>query len=227
MLVKNWMSRDLSTIDVDDSMQNAVNLLEEKGINMVPVLENGLLAGVISDRDLRKASASDATLLETHELRYLLLKIKVRDIMSKSPVTVAPEFTVEETAQIMLEKGISGVPVVEKAGNVVGVITKTDVFKVLIALTGVGKRGIQFAFQLEDSSGSIKEVADIIRNFGGRMISILSSYENAPPGYRKVYIRVFEIERDRLPGLQEILREKFQLLYMVDHRENKREIFDY
>lgn len=227
MLVKNWMSRDLSTIDVDDSMQNAVNLLKEKGINMVPVLENGLLAGVISDRDLRKASASDATLLETHELRYLLLKIKVRDIMSKSPVTVAPEFTVEETAQIMLEKGISGVPVVEKAGNVVGVITKTDVFKVLIALTGVGKRGIQFAFQLEDSSGSIKEVADIIRNFGGRMISILSSYENAPPGYRKVYIRVFEIERDRLPGLQEILREKFQLLYMVDHRENKREIFEY
>lgn len=227
MLVKNWMSRDLSTIDVDDSMQNAVNLLKEKGINMVPVLENGLLAGVISDRDLRKASASDATLLETHELRYLLLKIKVRDIMSKTPVTVAPDFTVEETAQIMLEKGISGVPVVEKAGNVVGVITKTDVFKVLIALTGVGKRGIQFAFQLEDSSGSIKEVADIIRNFGGRMISILSSYENAPPGYRKVYIRVFEIERDRLPGLQEILREKFQLLYMVDHRENKREIFDY
>ncbi len=227
MLVKNWMSTDLITIDVDDSMQNAVNLLREKGINMMPVLENGLLAGVISDRDLRKASASDATLLETHELRYLLLKIKVRDIMSKAPVTVTPEFTVEETAQMMLEKGISGVPVVEKAGNVVGVITKTDIFKVLIALTGVGKRGIQFAFQLEDSSGSIKKVADIIRNFGGRMISILSSYENAPPGYRKVYIRVFEIERDKLLGLQDALREKFQLLYMVDHRENRREIFDH
>lgn len=227
MLVKNWMSRDLSTIDVDDSMQNAVNLLKEKGINMLPVLENGQLTGVISDRDLRKASASDATLLETHELLYLLLKIRVRDIMTKDPVTVAPDFTIEETAQIMLEKGISGVPVVEKAGNVVGVITKTDVFKVLIALTGVGKRGIQFAFQLEDASGSIKDVADIIRGFGGRMVSILSSYENAPAGYRKVYIRVFEIQRDDIPGLKDELREKFHLLYMVDHRENRREFFDY
>jgi len=95
----------------------------------------------------------------------------------------------------------------------------------LISLTGVGKRGIQFAFQVEDRSGSIKEVADIIRNYGGRMVSILTTYENVPAGFRKVFIRMYGVDRERLPSLETELRKKAQLLYVVDHRENRREVF--
>ena len=109
--------------------------------------------------------------------------------------------------------------------EIVGTITQTDIFRVLISLTGVGKRGIQFAFQLEDRPGSIKEVADSIRKYGGRMASILSSYERAPKGYRTVYIRAYGIERDKLPQLKEDLREKAALIYVIDHREYKREIY--
>lgn len=226
MLVKNWMSKDVMTINVDDSMSDAVHLLKEHDIRMLPVMKNGELVGIVTDRDIKRASASDATSLEIHELLYLLVKIKVNEIMTKNPITVPSDFTVEETAKILLENKISGVPVMNAQDKVVGVITQNDLFRVMISLTGVNKRGIQFALMLEDRPGSIKDVADIIRKYGGRMVSILSSYERVQKGYRRVYIRMYNIDRVKLPQLIEELKEKATLLYMVDLREDKREIYD-
>ena len=225
MLVKNWMSKDVITVNEDDSMQDALKLMKQHNIRMLPVLKNGSLVGVVTDRDLKRASASDATTLDVHELLYLVSKIKVKNIMAKNPISVPPDLTVEETAQVLLNNKISGAPVVDDSGQVVGTITQTDLFRVLIALTGVGKRGIQFAFQTEDRPGSIKDLADIIRRYGGRMVSILTSYENVPAGYRKVYIRMHGVERSRLKSLKEELARTATLLYLVDHRENRREIF--
>ena len=225
MLVGNWMSKNVITVDVEDSMHDAVKLMKEKDIRMLPVLKKGKLVGVITDRDLKRSAASDATMLDVHELLYLVSKIKVRNIMTKDPITVPWNFTVEETAEVLLKNKISGAPVVDQNGDIVGTITQTDLFRVLIVLTGVGNRGIQFAFQLEDRPGSIKEVADVIRKYGGRMVSILSSYEEVPEGYRKVYIRMRSIERPNLQKLKEELSRTAALIYMVDHRENIREIF--
>jgi len=224
MLVMNWMSKTVITMDIDDSMKDAMKLLKENDINMLPVMEKGKLVGVLTDRDIKRSSASDATTLEVHELLYLVSRIKVKDIMTKDPITVPFDYTIEETAEVLLENNISGVPVVDKK-RVVGAITQTDIFRAMISLTGVGKRGIQFAFQVEDRPGSIKEVTDLIRKYGGRMVSILSSYEHVPEGYRKVYIRVYGIERKEMKQLKKELKEKATLLYMVDHRENKREVY--
>jgi len=225
MLVRNWMSKDVITVNEDDSMQDALKLMKQHSIRMLPVLKGGQLVGVVTDRDLKRASASDATTLDVHELLYLISKIKVKNIMCKNPISVPPNLTVEETAEVLLNNKISGAPVVDDTGQVVGTITQTDLFRVLIALTGVGKRGIQFAFQTEDRPGSIKDLADIIRRYGGRMVSILSSYENVPAGYRKVYIRMHGVERSQLKRLKEELAQTATLLYLVDHRENRREIF--
>ena len=225
MLVKNWMSQNVITVDVSNSMVDATKKLKDNDIRMLPVIKKGKLVGIVTDRDLKRASASDVNTLEIHELLYLLSKIKVERIMTKDPITVPPDFTVEETAEVLLENKISGVPVVDDQGRVVGIITQADLFKVLISLTGIGKRGVLFAFQVEDRPGSIKEVADIIRNYDGRMASILTTYEQAPEGYRNVYIRVYEIGREKLPMLKTVLEEKATLLYIVDHRENKREVY--
>jgi len=225
MLVANWMSRNIITVDENDSMHDAMKLLKENDIHMLPVLKKGKLVGIVTDRDLKKASASDATTLEIHELFYLLTRIKVKNLMTKEAITVPSDFTVEETAQVLQKNKISGVPVVNTEGQIVGTITKTDLFRVLISLTGVGSKGIQFGLQVEDRPGSIKEVADIIRQFGGRMVSILSSYDDVPEGYRKVYIRMRSIERSELRNLKQELESKAGLLYMVDHTENNREIF--
>jgi len=109
---------------------------------------------------------------------------------------------------------------------VVGTITQTDIFRVFLSLTGLAKKGIHFGLLLEDRPGSIKEVADVIRKFGGRMASILSSYERAPKGHRHVYIRAYDVDRQHLTDLkQELRKASKKLLYMVDHKENTREIF--
>ncbi len=126
---------------------------------------------------------------------------------------------------MLLDSKISGAPVVDDNGQIVGIITQTDLFRVLISLTGIGDVGIQFGIQVEDKPGSIKEVADIIREHGGRMVSILTSYDDVPEGYRKVYIRMRSIERSRLQTLKNKLSEKAALLYVIHHKENIREIY--
>ena len=145
--------------------------------------------------------------------------------MTADPITVPQNYTVEETAEVLLHNKISGAPVVDQNGDLIGTITQTDLFRVIISLTGVGKRGIQFAVQIEDRPGSIRELADIIRKYGGRMVSILTSYDAVPDGYRKVYIRMYDIERSRLQKLKEEFSTKAALIYVVDHRTNQREIY--
>ena len=145
--------------------------------------------------------------------------------MTRDVITVPPDYTVEETAQVLQKNRISGAPVVDGDGQLVGTITQNDLFRVLISLTGVDNGGIQFGIQVEDRPGSIKEIADVIRSFGGRMVSILSSYDEVPEGYRKVYIRMRSIEHSELKKLIQELESKAGLLYMVDHTENNREIY--
>jgi acetoin utilization protein AcuB len=222
MLVKYWMRKAVIAVDVNDSMQEAVSRMKEYSATLLPVLKAGQLVGVVTDRDFKRASASDATSLESHELDYLIAKITVKDIMTSNPVTVPPDLTLEETAEVLLKHNISGAPVVDYGGRVLGTISRREIFRALISLTGLEKRGVHFAFQLKDRPGSIKEVTDIIRLYGGRLESILSSFQRAPSGYRHVYVRAYNIDRSRLPDLIADLRQKAMLLYMVDHRENKR-----
>jgi len=225
MLVKNWMSKNVITIGVDNSMHDATAILKQHRIRILPVVKEGELVGIITDRDLKRASASDATTLEVHELLYLLMKIKVKDIMTRNPIAVPLDWTIEETAELLLSNKISGAPVVDEKNVAVGVITQTDLFRVLISLTGINVGGIQFAFKAKDYPGTIKELADAIREFGGQMVSILSSYDKVPEGFRMVYIRMRYIDRERLASLKKKLMEKATLLYMIDQRENRREFF--
>ena len=225
MLVKNWMSKPVITIDADASMYDASKLLKNHNIKMLPVMEKGKLVGIVTDRDIKRASASDATSLEIHELLYLISKIKIEEIMTKNPITVPQDYTVEETAEILLKHNISGVPVIDQYREVVGTITQNDIFKILISLTGAEKKGIQFGVEVEDRPGSIKEITDIIREYGGRMASILTSYDLAPEGFRRVYIRMYGIDRFKINKLKEAIEEKASLLYLVDRREVHRETF--
>lgn len=215
MLIKGWMTSDVMTIDEDTSMMKASQIMKENNIRRLPVMHKGKLVGMITDRDIKEASPSKATTLDVHELYYLLSELKVKDIMSKNVYTIGPEETVEKAAVKMLEHRISGLPVVNEKGKVVGVITQGDIFKVLVSLTGIYRGGIQFAFNLEDRPGSIKEVGDLIRKHGGRMVSILTSYDMCDEGCRHVYIRIKDIPEDKLKALTEDLDKNFILLYTV------------
>jgi len=213
MLVKGWMTSDILTVDEDTSMMKASQIMKENNIRRLPVMRKGKLVGMVTDRDIKEASPSKATTLDVHELYYLLSELKLKDIMSKGLVTIGPEETVEKAAVKMLEHRISGLPVVNDKGKLVGIITQGDIFKVLVSLTGVYRGSVQFAFNLEDRPGSIKEVADTIRKHGGRMVSILSSYDMCDENCRHVYIRIKDLPEDKLKALTDDLDKNFILLY--------------
>jgi acetoin utilization protein AcuB len=223
MLVKYWMNKQLIAIDADAPMLKAVSRMKKHALRMLPVMENEKLVGVVTDSDLKRASASDATSLEVHELAYLVSRISVRDVMSGNPVTVRPDHTLEETAARLLMNDISGAPVVDSEGNVVGTISQREIFLALTSLSGYGKQGLQLAFEIGDRAGSIKEVTDVIREYGGRLAAILTSTSRAPKGYRNLYVRTYGIDRGQVSQLLDRLRTTTTVLYMVDHRENKRE----
>ncbi|MBC2733537.1 MAG: CBS domain-containing protein [Desulfobacteraceae bacterium] len=225
MLVRNWMNPTVISIEAQASMAEALNLLKENQIKTLPVFDRETLVGVVTDRDLKRASASDATLLEIHELLHALTRIKVRDIMSRKPITIPDTYTVEEAAEVLRDHHISGAPVMDAKGRIVGMISQNDLFNALMSLTGVKRRGIHLAFEVEDRPGSIKDLADIIRRYGGRMASILSSYDRAPQGFRHVYIRAYQVDRDKIGAMLEELQSNAKLRYLVDHREKRREIF--
>ncbi len=218
MLVKDWMTTDPITVNPDTSVMKASQVMKENNVRRLPVInDKGQVVGIVTDRDLKEASPSKATTLDVHELYYLLSELKVKDIMSRKVITITAEETVEKAAVIMLEHKVTGLPVVDN-GRLIGILSQGDVFRVLTSITGIYRGGTQFAFTLEDRPGSIKEVADVIRKHGGRMVSILSSYDMCEEGTRNVFIRIADMAQDKLAPLQAEMEREFTVLY-VTHDE--------
>jgi acetoin utilization protein AcuB len=218
MLVKDWMTTDPITVNPDTSVMKASQVMKENNVRRLPVInDKGQVVGIVTDRDLKEASPSKATTLDVHELYYLLSELKVKDIMSRKVITITAEETVEKAAVIMLEHKVTGLPVVDN-GRLIGILSQGDVFRVLTSITGIYRGGTQFAFTLEDRPGSIKEVADVIRKHGGRMVSILSSYDMCEEDTRNVFIRIADMAQDKLAPLQAELEREFTVLY-VTHDE--------
>ena len=211
MLVQDWMSSKVITVDHDASIMKASKLMKLNGIQHLPVLKDKRLIGIISDRDLKEAQPSDATTLDIYELYYLLDELKVKSVMSPKLFTITGEESVEKASVTMLKHNISALPVLNAEGELQGIITKGDVFRAFVSISGIYQAALQIGFQLEDRPGSIGEVAAVIRARGGRIVSILTEYERAPEGFRFVYIRAREVANEE--ALFEDLEGKFKVLY--------------
>jgi len=219
MLVKDWMTTDPITVSPETSVMKASQMMKENNVRRLPVVdEANRVVGIVSDRDLKEASPSKATTLDVHELYYLLSELRVKDIMTRKVITIKPNYTVEKAAVIMLERKVTGLPVVGDDGRIVGILSQGDVFRVLTTITGVYRGGTVVSFILEDRPGSIKEVADVIRKHGGRMASILTSYELCEEGTRNVSIRIGDLPAEKLAALRQELEREFTVLH-VTHDE--------
>jgi len=211
MLVQDWMSSKVITVDHDAPILKASKLMKQKGIQHLPVLKEGRLIGIISDRDLKEAQPSKATTMDIYELYYLLDELKVNSVISPNLFTISREESVEKAAAVMLQHDISSLPVVNPEGGLEGIITKGDVFRAFVSISGIHQAELQIGFQLEDQPGSIGAVASVIRAHGGRIVSILTEYERAAEGFRFVYIRAREVGNEQ--ALFEELEGKFKVLY--------------
>jgi len=216
MLVKEWMTHNPVTISDETSMMKAIHLMKQNRFRRLPVMHDGQLVGIVTDRDLKEASPSKATTLDVHELYYLLAELQVKDIMTRNPITVRPDDTVEHAAQLMLENTISGLPVVDDTGQLVGILTQSDVFRAFMHITGIQQGGVQFALRLEDRPGLIKEVVDILRGRGARFVSLLTSYTTSREGFRDVYIRVKNLSPEDVKAAKEELAGRYELIYVIE-----------
>lgn len=211
MLVQDWMSSKVITVDHDAPILKASKLMKQNEIQHLPVLKEERLIGIISDRDLKEAQPSKATAMDIYELYYLMDELKVNSVMSPSLFTITTEESVEKAAATMLKHNISALPVVNLEGGLAGIIAKGDVFRAFVSISGIHQAELQIGFQLEDQPGSIGEVASVIRAHGGRIASILTEYERAAEGFRFVYIRARQVGNEQ--ALLEELEGKFKVLY--------------
>ena len=131
-LVKHWMTRDVITVTPTTSLSEAHRLMTEKRIRRLPVIDRGKLVGLITLGDVRSAEPSTASTLSIWEMNNLLAKLTVSEIMTREPTTISQEATISTVAEIMLEKKFSGLPVVDDAGRLVGIITESDIFRLVV-----------------------------------------------------------------------------------------------
>ena len=131
-LVKKWMTPDVITITPETTLPEAHKLMTDYQIRRLPVVKDGRLVGIVTRGDIRGAEASDATSLSVWELNYLLSQLKIKGIMTRRSIVISQEATIDEAAQVMLKHKISGLPVVDLHGELVGIITESDIFRIVV-----------------------------------------------------------------------------------------------
>ncbi len=131
-LVKDWMAREVVTAAPGTRLLDADKLMREHGIRRLPVVdEDGRLLGIVTYGDVREARPSGANSLTTWEMNYLLANLTLGEVMSKEPMTITPDAMIGEAASKMLHYRISGLPVVDEENRVIGIITESDIFRLV------------------------------------------------------------------------------------------------
>ena len=174
MFVKDQMTVNPVSVTSTTTIADAAELMKKHRFRRLPVVDIGKLVGIVTDRDLRKASPSTATTLSVHELDYLLSKALIKDIMTKKVLSISSDATIEEAALLMYNNRIGGVPVVDKNQDVVGIITETDIFKCLVDIMGLPSGTTRVTIRVPDKAGVITEISGIYAELGINITSIAS-----------------------------------------------------
>jgi CBS domain-containing protein len=132
-LVSEWMTREVVTVPPETSLKEAHDMMRQKKIRRLPVAAHGKVLGIVTLGDIRGAEPSQASSLSVWEMNDLLARLKVSEIMTRTPTTIHQTASIGEAAQVMLEKKFSGLPVVDEQDHLVGIITESDIFRLVVS----------------------------------------------------------------------------------------------
>jgi len=197
MLVGERMTKRPITVSEETSLPEALELMRQEKIRRLPVLDkHGKLVGIVTELDLLRASPSPATTLSIYEIPYLISKVKMRDIMTRQVITVTEDTPIEEAARIMADRKIGGLPVM-RDDKLVGIITETDIFKVMLELFGARQKGIRITLSVPDEKGVLARVTGKIAEIGGNIIS-LGTAMGEDPSTSLLILRVADVSEEAL-----------------------------
>jgi acetoin utilization protein AcuB len=174
--IRERIQKNPVTISPDASFFEAQNLIHEKGIRHLPVVsKNNKLVGIVTDRDIREAAPSDATLLSVQELNYLLGKLKVSAFMTPKDklITITPDALIEEAVQLMHNHKIGSLPVME-GEKLYGIFTETDVLDHFVDIFGFKQKGTRLTLAIEDKPGTMLGILQVFKKHNVNVISIVT-----------------------------------------------------
>ena len=187
MFVANCMTKNPITIAPDVGIDEAAKIMDKGHFRRLPVVEHGKLVGFFTNRDLLRASPSAATTLDRFEMRTLLSKIKVADVMQKNVITVTDTTTIEEAALVMAREKIGGMPVLSEVGKVVGIISSTDIFRAFVTVMGLDSGKTRLTIAVADRKGVLRDIATVLADLDINIDSMVTIPQ--PSGTYDIIIR--------------------------------------
>jgi acetoin utilization protein AcuB len=195
MLVRERMTPNPIVVHLDTLFEDALQLLREKKIRRLPVLDKqGNLVGIVVEKDLLYASPSPATSLSVFEVHYLLSKLLVKDVMTHRVITVGEDCPLEEAARIMVDHKIGSLPIM-RGKEVVGIITETDIFRSMAEALGGRAKGVRVALQVPNQMGELAKLTGGIAELSGNIIS-LAIFLSKDSKISEITLKVQGVSRD-------------------------------
>lgn len=210
MRVKDIMSTNVVKVDEKTLVGDARNIMEAHRIRRLPVMRKDKLVGLVTKHMLLEAAPSPATSLSIWEVHYLLSKMTVKDIMVEHPDTISPDMPVEEALQLGQEKGYGGFLVMEK-GRLVGVVTESDIVRVMTKILGVREKGKRIDIRASNEFGNMKKIMEIL----DKNKSVLLSLMTLPPEEgEKDWLIVLRLKSEEAePLVKELTSVGFNVTY--------------
>ena len=200
MKVSKIMTHNPVTVRPTTPVTDAQALIRKEKIHRLPVLdESNRLVGIVAEKDILYASPSPASTLSVYEMSALLGKLTVAKVMTKEVLTVEEDTLIEDAARIMADNDIGGLPVMRK-DKIVGIVTESDIFKLLIELFGTRKKGIRATLLIPEKRGEIAQMASAIADAGGNIISI-GTFLGEDPTNAICTLKLEGITKEDLPSV--------------------------
>jgi len=207
MFVGERMSHPVISVSPETPIHDALVMFKKEHIRRAPVIKNGKLVGIVSERDLLNASPSPVTSLSVWEMNYLLSKVTVKQVMSKKVKTIDVNTPIEEAARIMADSKIGGVPVM-RSGVIAGIITETNLFKIFLELMGAREKAIRVTALVEDKPGQLAKVTKAIAEAGGNFISF-GMFSGPDTSTKMLTFKVAGMPKDNVKKALENIVKKF------------------
>ncbi len=213
MLIASRMTINPITATPDMTIQAADAIMKQERIHILPVMDdNHKLVGIISEKDILKAMPSPVSTLSAYEMNFLINELTVKKIMSRNPLTISTDTTVEEAARIMVDRHISCLPILEDS-KLVGIVTKTDMLKMLLEMFGSRNFGVRVECMLENRPGTL---ASLSKALADKNIQILTTAVLNGPDPSKA-ITIIKVQSSDKKTVTRIVEE--YAIEIIDVRE--------